>query len=43
MTHAWTALMHMEHGWFARHQRTTVAIVFLLITITPGVIECVFS
>lgn len=36
----WTALMHADHGWFARHQSATVALVLVAVFTAPGVIEC---
>lgn len=36
----WTYLMHAEHGWFARHQYITLAIIFALVVFGPGAIEC---
>jgi len=40
---AWNALMHMEHGWFARHPAATIALVLALVVITPGAIQCLPS
>lgn len=42
MTRAWTALMHPDHGWLARHQRATLLLLFILATTSEGVIEWIF-
>jgi hypothetical protein len=37
---AWTALLHIEHGWLARHPNETIAIVLALVIFAPGAIQC---
>lgn len=37
---AWNALMHIEHGWFARHPNATIVIVLALAIFAPGAIQC---
>jgi hypothetical protein len=39
---AWTALMHIEHGWLAHHQNATIALVLAIVVFAPGVIEWLF-
>ncbi|TCS37463.1 hypothetical protein EDC30_104267 [Paucimonas lemoignei] len=39
MKRAWNAVMHVEHGWLARHQYANLAIIFAIVTLAPGVIE----
>jgi len=39
-TNVCTAFLHMEHGWLARHQRTTIAIVFIIYSLTEWAASC---
>lgn len=39
MSRAWYFIMHMEHGWLARHQNATLAIAISLAILAPGAIE----